>query len=99
MSKKIVKILDIASTISSWAVQNKSDFINYEWTSLDSVFAKVCILNYVIHLEVFIRGKQIIESVINVYQDKEHILSLSRGSEFMFCILELNRLFNEIKNE
>lgn len=96
MSKKIVKILEIVSQISMWAIQNKVEFIGYEWTTSASLFINLCVANYVIHIEIFIHNKKVIQSVINVYQNKEQILALPKGSDFMACLSELDELLKTV---
>lgn len=68
MDKYIINSID---TLSKWILDKGVSQIGYEWCK-DSVFVTFTIDNIITHINIFLEYN---ECLINIYNNKEHILS------------------------
>jgi hypothetical protein len=81
-------IIQEVNKLSKWVIGKNISFIGHEWGVNNNLFTFMKIDNINIHLEIFFDGE--IESVVNCFRDKEHLLSLSGTTEY--CLKEIDGL-------
>ena len=82
-------IIEELNKLSKWVITKNISFIGYEWSNNLSLFTFIKIDDVNIHLEIFFDGVNI-ESVVNCFRDKEHLLNFSGKTED--CLLEVDSI-------
>lgn len=90
MEKIIIKEFN---KLSKWVITKGVSFIGHECTSGKSLFTFMKIKGFKIHIEIFFDDVNT-ECVVNVYEDKKHLLNVSGVTEE--CLKELDLLINNL---
>lgn len=86
MEKLIVEELN---KLSKWVITKNISFIGHEWSNSLSLFTFIKIGDVNIHFEIFFDSVNV-ESVVNCFRDKEHLLNFSGKTED--CLLEVDSI-------
>lgn len=82
-------IIEELNKLSKWIITKNISFIGHEWCNTNSLFTIMKINDTTIHIEIFFDDVNI-ESVVNCFKDKEHILSLFGTTEY--CLKEVDKI-------
>jgi hypothetical protein len=81
-------IIEELNKLSKWIITKNISFIGHEWSNSLSLFTFIKIGDVNIHLEIFFGVN--IESVVNCFRDKEHLLNFSGKTED--CLIEVDSI-------
>lgn len=88
-------ILEQINKINEYFITKNISYIKYDWTDNKTIFCQISINNYNIYIEIFFDNdlKDIIETIIGVYKDKD--CKLAYGGMLSECLKRINLLIKD----